>query len=199
MGTLATKLVLLPPRDPESKGLVERRNGWFETSFMPGRSFASPADFNAQFTGWLTRVNARPVRTTKAAPIQRLDVDRAAMLPLPPLLLHLGWRNQVRLPRDYYVRLDTNDYSVDPAMIGRLVDVSADLDRVRVRADGRVVGDHARVWARGTTVTDPAHVEAAARLRKQFQQTRTVASDDDLGRDLADYDRAFGLDDGELG
>jgi hypothetical protein len=36
MGTLATRLVLLPPRDPESKGVVERRNGWFETSFMPG-------------------------------------------------------------------------------------------------------------------------------------------------------------------
>ncbi len=43
MGTLATRLVLLPPRDPESKGVVERRNGWFETSFMPGRTFASPA------------------------------------------------------------------------------------------------------------------------------------------------------------
>jgi len=53
MGTLATKLVLLPPKDPESKGLVERRNGWFETSFMPGRTFASPADFNDQFTDWL--------------------------------------------------------------------------------------------------------------------------------------------------
>jgi hypothetical protein len=46
--------VLLPPKDPESKGVVERRNGWFETSFMPGRRFASPADFNAQFTDWLT-------------------------------------------------------------------------------------------------------------------------------------------------
>lgn len=46
MGTLATRLVLLPPKDPESKGVVERRNGWFETSFMAGRSFASPADFN---------------------------------------------------------------------------------------------------------------------------------------------------------
>lgn len=45
MGTLAAKLVLLPPKDPESKGVVERRNGWFETSFMPGRSFSSPADF----------------------------------------------------------------------------------------------------------------------------------------------------------
>lgn len=27
LGTLATRLVLLPPRDPESKGIVERRNG----------------------------------------------------------------------------------------------------------------------------------------------------------------------------
>ena len=34
-GTLATKVVLLAPRDPESKGVVERRNGWYETSFMP--------------------------------------------------------------------------------------------------------------------------------------------------------------------
>ena len=193
MGTLATKLVLLPPRDPESKGLVERRNGWFETSFMPGRSFISPADFNEQFTDWLGRANQRVVRTTKAAPIDRLDADRAWMLPLPPIPLHLGWRNRVRLGRDYYVRLDTNDYSVDPAMIGRLVDVTADLDRVRVRADGRIVADHVRVWARGSTITDPVHVETAARLRKQFQQPRPVHLADDLTRDLGDYDRAFGL------
>jgi uncharacterized protein (DUF427 family) len=46
-----------------------------------------------------------------------------------------------------------------------MVDVTADLDRVRVRADGRIVADHARAWARGTTITDPAHVEQAALLR----------------------------------
>lgn len=194
MGTLATKLVLLPPRDPESKGIVERRNGWFETSFMPGRSFDSPADFNTQFTGWLDRANSRVVRTTKASPVDRLEADRAAMLALPPIPLHLGWRNKIRLGRDYYVRLDTNDYSVDPSVIGRMVDVSADLERVRIRADGRVVAEHQRVWARGTTVTDPAHVRTAAVLRKQFQQPRPAAdADNDLVRDLADYDRAFGL------
>jgi hypothetical protein len=198
MGTLATRLVLLPPKDPESKGIVERRNGWFETSFMPGRSFDSPLDFNDQFADWLSRANRREVRTIGAAPIDRLDADRAAMLALPPVVLHLGWRNRVRLGRDYYVRLDTNDYSVDPNMIGRLVDVSADLDRVKVRADGRVIADHPRTWARGQTITDPAHVETAARLRKQFQQPRTgPAQVDDLARDLADYDRAFGLIDGQ--
>jgi hypothetical protein len=200
MGTLATRLVLLPPRDPESKGVVERRNGWFETSFMPGRSFASPQDFNCQFADWLIRANARVVRTVGASPLERLDADRAAMLPLPPVVLHLGWRNRVRLGRDYYVRLDTSDYSVDPAVIGRLVDVSADLDRVRVRVDGRVVADHRRSWSRGQTITDPAHVQIAARLRKQFQQPRTsaAAGDNELARDLADYDRAFGLLDGQL-
>ena len=193
MGTLAAKLVLLPPRDPESKGIVERRNGWFETSFMPGRSFASPADFNEQFTDWLQIANARTVRTVKASPEQRIDADRAAMLPLPPVPLHLGWRNRVRLGRDYYVRVDTNDYSVDPRAVGRLVDVSADLDRVRVRADGRLVAEHARVWARGMTLTDPAHLETAKALREQFRAPRPVAAGDDLVRDLADYDRAFGI------
>ena len=195
MGTLATKLVLLPPRDPESKGVVERRNGWFETSFMPGRAFASPADFNAQFNDWLSRANARVVRTIKAAPVELIDADRAAMLPLPPIPLHLGWRNKIRLGRDYYVRLDTNDYSVDPAVIGRMVEVSADLQRVRVRAEGRIVAEHVRVWARGATVTDPAHVQTAARMRKQFQQPHAAAAGDDLARDLSDYDRAFGLAD----
>ena len=194
MGTLASRLVLLPPRDPESKGIVERRNGWFETSFMPGRDFASPADFNTQFTDWLVRANTRVVRTTGTAPVDRLDADRAAMLALPPVPLHLGWRTRIRLGRDYYVRLDTNDYSVDPTVIGRLVDVTADLDRVRVRADGRLVADHPRVWARGTTLTDPAHVQVAATLRADFHRPRAAAGDD-LARDLADYDRAFGLSD----
>jgi hypothetical protein len=196
MGTLATKLVLLPPNDPESKGLLERRNGWFETSFMPGRTFTSPADFNTQFGDWLVKANGRVVRTIKAAPIDLVEADRAAMLPLPPIPLHLGWRNKIRLGRDYYVRLDTNDYSVDPTMIGRMVDVAADLERVRVRCEGRIVAEHVRTWARGATVTDPVHVERAAWLRKQFQQPRAVAaSGDDLARDLADYDRAFGLHD----
>jgi len=192
-GTLATRVHQLKPHDPESKGIVERRNGFFETSFMPGRSFVSPADFNAQFNDWLERANRRTVRTLKARPIDLVDVDRAAMLALPPIPPRVGWSNTIRLGRDYYVRVDTNDYSVDPNAIGRLVVVTADLERVRVRLDGRVVADHARVWARQMTITDPAHVEVARTLREQFGRPR-AAADDHLGRDLADYDRAFGID-----
>jgi len=199
-GTLATTLVRLKPYDPESKGVVERRNQFFETSFMPGREFASPADFNAQLSDWLTRANARIVRTIKARPVDRLEADRAAMLPLPPVAPAVGWVNRVRLGRDYYVRVDSSDYSVDPAVIGRFVDVHADLQRVTVlRHDGRVVAAHDRVWARGMTITDPAHVAAAKTLRQQFQRPRAAADPQDgLVRSLTDYDRAFGLTDAGL-
>lgn len=198
-GALATTLHRLKPNDPESKGLVERRNGFFETSFMPGRDFASPADFNAQFGDWLTTANGRVVRTIKARPVDLLDADRAAMLPLPPVAPAVGWVNRVRLGRDYYVRVDSNDYSVDPGAIGRFVDVHADLARVEVRHAGRLVAAHDRVWARGTTITCPAHVEAAKALRERFQRPRAAADPDDgLVRDLADYDRAFGLAAGDV-
>ena len=53
-GTLGVKIDLAPARDPEFKGMVERRNGYFETSFLPGRTFTSPADFNTEVTDWLT-------------------------------------------------------------------------------------------------------------------------------------------------
>ncbi len=81
---MATRVQQLKARDPESKGVVERRNGFFETSFMPGGSFDSPADFNIQFADWLERASRREVGTLKARPIDLVDADRPAMLALPP-------------------------------------------------------------------------------------------------------------------
>lgn len=46
MGSLGSRLVQMKPYDPESKGMVERANRYLETLFLPGRSFASPQDFN---------------------------------------------------------------------------------------------------------------------------------------------------------
>ena len=89
------------------------------------------------------------------------------MLALPPVAPATGWRSATRLARDHYVRLDSNDYSVHPAVIGRRIEVVADLDRVRVFCDGRVVADHERVWAWHQTITDPEHLAAAKRAAPQ--------------------------------
>jgi hypothetical protein len=59
VGTVATALIQLKPFDPESKGIVERANKFLETSFMPGRRFRSPEDFNTQLADWLPVANSR--------------------------------------------------------------------------------------------------------------------------------------------
>jgi transposase len=129
------------------------------------------------------------------APTDRIAADRAAMLTLPPVAPATGWRTGVRLPRDHYVRLDGNDYSVHPGVIGRRVEVVADLHRVRVLCDGRVVADHERLWARHQTVSDPEHVAAARLLRQQRLTvvTPTAAEPEVEQRRLGDYDAALGL------
>lgn len=199
-GTLGTKVIILRPADPEAKGLVERAHDYLERSFLPGRSFASPADFNTQLGQWLARVNRRPRRALGCAPCDRVAADTQAMLTLPPVAPATGWRSWLRLPRDHYVRLDSNDYSVHPQVIGRRVEVGADLQRVRVFCDGQLVADHDRVWAWHQTISDEEHVEAAKRLRRErIGAVRPVPEPQVEIRCLADYDDALGLDDDEGG
>jgi transposase len=189
-------VLICRPADPEAKGLIERAHDYLERSFLPGRTFTGPADFNRQLQQWLVLANSRPKRVLGCAPAERIEADRAAMLPLPPVLPATGWRASTRLPRDHFVRVDGNDYSVHPAAIGRRVELVADLDRVRVFCDGRPVADHSRIWAKHQTISDPDHLAAAAGLRRGRTGLRRVAEPEVERRRLADYDTALGLDDG---
>lgn len=162
---------------------------------MPGRTFSSPLDFNARLADWLDNANQRQHRRLECRPVDRWEADRAAMLELPPVGPVVGWRLSTRLPRDHYVRLDSNDYSVHPAAIGRRVDVHADLDQVVITAAGDEMGRHRRCWAKHQTITDPDHAAAAADLRRcrRLSAVAPIGSDVER-RDLADYDHLFGLD-----
>ena len=197
-GTLATKVILCRPADPEAKGLVERFHDYLETSFLPGRTFAGPTDFNAQLAGWLPKANARRMRVLGCAPAERIAADRAAMLPLPPVAPVTGWRASTRLARDHYVRYDGNDYSVHPGVIGRRIELLADLDRVRAVCDGQLVADHPRCWARHQTLHDPEHTAAAKALRAaRVGLLRPAPAGQEVQvRALTDYDSALGLDGG---
>lgn len=197
-GTLGIRVIQCRPRDPEAKGLVERANGYLETSFLPGRTFSGPADFKTQLEGWLVKANTRQHRALGCRPLDRLEADRAAMLALPPVAPRTGWAAAVRLPRDHYVRLDSNDYSVHPAAVGRLVEVRADLQTVTVTCGRQVVASHERCWARHQSLTDPDHLTAAAALRAAQQQHRAPSGEQVEQRSLADYDAAFGLTEGQV-
>jgi hypothetical protein len=195
-GLLGCQVVVLPPREPEHKGIAERNNRYLETSFLPGRTFTSPSDFNVQLAEWTALANARFKRTLRCAPADRIGADRAAMAPLPPITeSSLGWHHRIRLPRDHYVRVDTCDYSADPAVIGRQVDVRADLGQVTVTCEGRLVACHDRSWVAHQTVTDPAHKAAADVMRAERLRARLAAPPAAVEveqRDLSRYDALLG-------
>lgn len=198
-GVLGAKVIICKPADPEAKGGIERLHDYLERSFLPGRSFGSPADFNSQLQAWLQLANRRHKRSLGCAPADRIVADKAAMLSLPPVPPATGWEHTLRLPRDHYVRLDSNDYSVHPSAVGRRVLVRADLDRVRVWCDGDLVADHERIWARHQTISDPAHVNAAQLLRQQRLALLPPATETEVEqRRLADYDSALGVADGGM-
>jgi hypothetical protein len=69
--------------------------------------------------------------------------------------------------RDHYIRLDSNDYSVHPAVIGRRIEVVADLDRVTVFCDGKRVADNERVWAWHRTIGGRAASQLIRPKRRQ--------------------------------
>ena len=97
---------------------------------------------------------------------------------------------------DYYVRIASNDYSVDPSVVGRFVDVVADLTHVTITCAGTVVGRHRRCWARHQTITDPAHRQAADQLRRDRLTVLTPPGQVDVEqRRLSDYDLVFGVTD----
>jgi transposase len=193
-GTLGAKVIVLKPREPEHKGIVERAHDYLERSFLPGRAFTGPDDFNAQLQDWLAVVNRRVRRVLGCAPADRIAADKAAMLTLPPVAPAVGWRTGTRLARDHYVRIDSNDYSVHPAVIGRKIEIIVDLRCVRAVCDGKVVADHQRAWAWHQTISDPDHLTAADVLRRRRAGAlRPAAQPEVEQRPLSYYDTVLGI------
>ncbi len=94
------------------------------------------------------------------------------MVDLPPLAPTVGLTGRVRLSRDYYVRIDGNDYSVNPAAIGRFLDWIATPALVAVTCAEHIVATHQRVWGSGATISDPEHRAIAPAIRTEFAATR---------------------------
>jgi hypothetical protein len=166
-GQLRVGWHLCQAADPQAKGVVERLQEYLETNFEPGRSFANELDFADQLDRWFERANARTHRTLRCRPIDRLAEERAAMAPLPAGPPDVDRRIVLRVPADPHVRVDTNDYSLCPALVGRRVEVRVGQAQITGAAldTGEVACAHPRSFARHRTITDLAHARALAERR----------------------------------
>jgi len=185
-GALPVDWLFCEPADPQAKGAVERLQGYLETNFEPGRCFANHLDFQLQLDAWFEKANARTHKTLRARPIDRLIEEREVMRPLPEHEPDTGRRSVIRVPPDPHLRFDTNDYSLDPNLVGRRVDVRVSQREVTAVAldTGELACRHERVFAKNRTITALEHARALRERRGEPEGELVVEQ-----RPLAVYDQ----------
>ncbi len=187
-GGLGVGWYLCQAGDPEAKGVVERLQGYAETNFEPGRAFVGPEDFQAQLDAWFERANRRTHRSLRCRPVDRLVEERAALRPLPAAPPDTDRRFCTRVPPDPYVRVDTCDYSLDPRLVGRRVEVRVTQREVLATAldTAEVAARHRRSFARHRTITDLGHLRLLRAGRERPAEPEVER------RPLARYDALIG-------
>jgi transposase len=176
------------PRDPQAKGVVERLQDFIERSFEPGRVSANELDYQLQLDAWFDeRANARVHKTLRERPIDRLIAERAVMAPLPTAPPGTDRRWVLRVPADPYLRFDTCDYSLDPALVGQRIEARVSEREVLAVAlnSGELGCRHARSFARHRTITALEHARTLKVQRDERRNGEPVVE----VRSLARYDR----------
>jgi transposase len=173
-GQLALGWIILDAGDCQAKGALERTHRFLHGNFEAGRRFANHLDFQDQLDRWCDRINERKHRTTRAVVSERLAAERERMRALPCPMPDTDRRWVTRVPAQPYLRFDRNDYSLDPRLVGRRVEVRASQAEVTAVAldTGQLAARHARVFAGGLAFTDPAHQAALDELRGERRRLR---------------------------
>jgi transposase len=182
-GQLKVDWQFCEPADPQAKGAVERLQGYAETNFEPGRTFANELDFEEQLDDWFTKVNGRTHKTLRARPVDRLEQELEVMAPLPLSAPDVDRRWVTRVAPDPFLRFDTCDYSLDPGLVGQRVEVRVTpREVVAVALDsGEFACRHQRSFAKHRTITDLAHARALRAGREESEPAVEI-------RPLAHYD-----------
>lgn len=156
------------------KGRVERAIRDARESFFPARAWSDLADLNRQAAAWCRDVRGarkHPEDKTRTV-IDAFQEERAKLRPLPADGFPIEDRVEAAVGKTPYVRFDGNDYSVPHDRVRRRVTVVAGVDTVRVLDGNDEVARHARCWAKGRQVEEPAHVAALAAEKREAREGR---------------------------
>jgi hypothetical protein len=151
--------VACTPASGWEKGQVENQVGVVRERFFTPRLRVKSYD---ELNGWLldqcvTYAKAHPHPEFKDRTVwQMFEAERPSLVPY-------GGRFDgfhavpASVSKTCLVRFDNNKYSVAASAVGRPVEVRAYAERIELRQDGRIVGEHGRSFARDKTLFDPWH------------------------------------------
>lgn len=176
------------PGEPHEKGLVERPISYLKNNFWYGRKFIDVEDLRAQGIRWRDAVcNVRIHAGLDERPIDRFELERAHLLPLPEEPYQAEEVLFAKASRWGYVRLDANDYSVPLLFAGRRLGARLDSSTVRIYEQGHLITEHARSFGHHQVITQPEHQKRPWAVRKVTQslQPSPLAAGLELPRQAA--------------
>jgi transposase len=151
--------VACTPASGWEKGQVENQVGLVrERFFTPRLRFKSYEELNA----WLLDQCIAYAKAHRHPELTDQTIWEAFEAERPKLVPYAGRFDgfhavPASVSKTCLVRFDNNKYSVTASAVGRPVEIHAYADRVVIRQDGRIVGEHPRAFGRGATVYDPWH------------------------------------------
>jgi putative transposase len=147
-GVLGIRLVHSKPYSPQGRGKQERLNRYIREAFLAEathQGIESLEQLNDLFAAWAGQVANRRVHAeTGQAPIERFESSGPHRQADPGRLTEaFRWSVTRRVTRTATVPLEGNAYAVDPALVGRRVELRyepEDLSAIEVFLDGKPAG-----------------------------------------------------------
>jgi putative transposase len=143
---LGVRLIHASPRAATTKGKIERFFRTVRDQFLVEIDDGIElAELNRLFSAWLEVVYHRRLHSeTGRTPLARFEAAGAPALPTPALLREAFlWSQERTVTKTATVSLHGNQYEVDPALVGRKVELvfdPFDLTRIEVRYQHRPMG-----------------------------------------------------------
>jgi len=162
------------PARGNQKGRVERTIRYVRENFFAARKWSDLDDLNAQALAWCWGHSSnRPCPQDPRMTVREaFEKERTHLITLPDNPFPADECVEVRVAKTPYIRFDLNDYSVPHTLVQRTLTLRASLDSVRVFDAGQVVAEHARVYAKGEQVEDPAHIKALVNDKRAARHHR---------------------------
>jgi transposase len=140
------------------KGHVEAHVGYCRRNLLvPVPSFPSWSALNEYLAACCYADLFRHVRGKAGTKAERLEVDRALLLPLPANSFEPRRVEQASVNSLSLVRFDRNDYSVPTAYAHHPVTCVGSVEELRISCGTELVAIHPRSWDKEQVTFDPRH------------------------------------------
>jgi transposase len=163
-------------RKPNQKGRVEKAVGYVKHNFLAGLEPASLEALNAAARLWLDQVaNVRVHGETHQVPQQVFAEEQPHLRALTARTYDLGTLHSVTVSSRCRVTLDTNHYSVPPALAGKTLVLKAYPDRLCLYYQDQLITEHVRRYERHRDFEKPEHVEELLAQRRQARSQQLLS------------------------